>query len=272
MALLHALREMADAERFDVAGAAHLEPSASRRRGRRRRGVLPEPRGRAWTCRSTSSASTSRRLAREAGVLDRARGAHRASRVLRPRGCAARRDSCRRRAYEGRSGRNVSAAPAPRRRSARSQRHASRARASSCGRSSRRLAADVRAFLRRRRHRSSARTRRTPTCRIPRNRIRHELLPLLDARFSPGHRGRPRSRAAAIAREDAEYLEEAARGVAARLVSCTPRGVEIDADALSAEPPAVARRVIRRRAAAGGGRGAFHGIRRRRSRRSLRGV
>ena len=79
---------------------------------------------------------------------------------------------------------------------------------------------------------------------IPRNRIRHELLPLLDARFSPGIVN-ILDREAAIAREDAEYLEEAARGAAARLVSRTARGVEIDAEALISEPLALARRVIR---------------------------
>lgn len=79
---------------------------------------------------------------------------------------------------------------------------------------------------------------------IPRNRIRHELLPLLDARFSPGVVN-VLDRAAAIAREDADYLEDAARTVAARLISRTTRGVELDADALLAEPPAIARRVIR---------------------------
>ena len=79
---------------------------------------------------------------------------------------------------------------------------------------------------------------------IPRNRIRHELLPLLDARFSPGIVD-ALDRAAAIAREDADYLEDAARAAAARLISETPHGVELDADALLAEPAAIARRVIR---------------------------
>ena len=79
---------------------------------------------------------------------------------------------------------------------------------------------------------------------IPRNRIRHELLPLLDARFSPGI-VEVLDREAAIAREDAEYLEDQARAAAERVVVRTARGVEIDADALMAEPIAVARRVIR---------------------------
>ena len=52
-------------------------------------------------------------------------------------------------------------------------------------------------------------------------------------------------REAAIAREDAEYLDAAAHAAAARLVSRTPSGVELDADALLLEPPAIARRVIR---------------------------
>ena len=80
---------------------------------------------------------------------------------------------------------------------------------------------------------------------IPRNRIRHELLPLLDARFSPGIVD-VLDREAAIAREDADYIENAAQVAAARLISRTPRGVELDADALLAEPPAIVRRVIRR--------------------------
>jgi tRNA(Ile)-lysidine synthase len=79
---------------------------------------------------------------------------------------------------------------------------------------------------------------------IPRNRIRHELLPLLDARFSPGI-VEVLDREAAIAREDAEYLEDQSRAAAARLVVRTTRGVEIDADALMGEPMAVVRRVIR---------------------------
>ncbi|MEO5741214.1 MAG: tRNA lysidine(34) synthetase TilS, partial [Vicinamibacterales bacterium] len=79
---------------------------------------------------------------------------------------------------------------------------------------------------------------------IPRNRIRHELLPLLEARFSPGIVD-ALDRAASIAREDAEYLEDAARLAASRLISHATRGVELDAGALVAEPPAIARRVIR---------------------------
>ena len=79
---------------------------------------------------------------------------------------------------------------------------------------------------------------------IPRNRIRHELLPLLEARFAHGVIN-ILDRAAAIARDDAEYLEESARAAAPRFVSRTARGVELDVEALLAEPAAIVRRVIR---------------------------
>jgi tRNA(Ile)-lysidine synthase len=80
---------------------------------------------------------------------------------------------------------------------------------------------------------------------IPRNRIRHELLPLLQARFAP-RVVEVLDREATIAREDADFLDAAAEAAGARLISRTPGGLEFDAKALAAEPPAVARRVIRR--------------------------
>jgi tRNA(Ile)-lysidine synthase len=79
---------------------------------------------------------------------------------------------------------------------------------------------------------------------IPRNRIRHELLPLLEDRFMPGIVD-VLGREAAIARDDAEYLDAVARDAAARLISKTPAGVEIAADALLGEPRAIASRVVR---------------------------
>ena len=79
---------------------------------------------------------------------------------------------------------------------------------------------------------------------IPRNRIRHELLPLLASRFAPGVVD-VLDREATIAREDADFLDAAAETAGARLISRTSGGIEIDAEALVAEPPAVARRVIR---------------------------
>jgi tRNA(Ile)-lysidine synthase len=105
------------------------------------------------------------------------------------------------------------------------------------------LRADVRDFLRARAigFREDA---SNSDLSIPRNRIRHELLPLLDARFSPGVVD-VLDREAAIAREDADYLDAAACAAASRLVARTDRGVQIDADGLVREPPAIMRRVIR---------------------------
>ena len=69
-------------------------------------------------------------------------------------------------------------------------------------------------------------------------------LPLLEQNFAPGIVD-VLDREAAIAREDAEYLDAAASAAAARLVSRTPHGVELNTDALLREPAAIARRVIR---------------------------
>jgi tRNA(Ile)-lysidine synthase len=79
---------------------------------------------------------------------------------------------------------------------------------------------------------------------IPRNRIRHELIPYLETRFSPGIVD-VLDREAAIAREDAEFLEKAAAAASSRLMVPTPQGIEVGVSALLAEPPAIARRVIR---------------------------
>jgi tRNA(Ile)-lysidine synthase len=102
---------------------------------------------------------------------------------------------------------------------------------------------DVRDFLRER-HIAFREDASNADPSIPRNRIRHELLPLVDARFAPGIVD-ILDREAAIAREDADYLDDAARAAAARLISEWAGGVEFDADALMAEPPAIRRRVIR---------------------------
>ena len=79
---------------------------------------------------------------------------------------------------------------------------------------------------------------------IPRNRIRHELLPLLDELFAPGIVD-ILDREATIARDDADYLDAAACAASARLITQTINGVELDADALAAETPSIARRVVR---------------------------
>ena len=79
---------------------------------------------------------------------------------------------------------------------------------------------------------------------IPRNRIRHELIPFLEERFSAGVVG-VLDREAAIARDDAEFLDERASDVGKRIVVRTPEGIELSIRALLEEPPAIARRVIR---------------------------
>lgn len=102
---------------------------------------------------------------------------------------------------------------------------------------------DVRDFLRERRitFREDA---SNADLEIPRNRIRHELLPLLDERFAPGIVD-VLVREAAIAREDAAFLDAAAQRAAERLTSKGAREVTLDVAALLAEPAAIARRVIR---------------------------
>jgi tRNA(Ile)-lysidine synthase len=79
---------------------------------------------------------------------------------------------------------------------------------------------------------------------IPRNRIRHELLPLLETRFTPGIAD-VLARAATIAREDAAYLDAMARDAFGRIAAESAEAVLIDEDALLREPSAIARRVVR---------------------------
>ena len=79
---------------------------------------------------------------------------------------------------------------------------------------------------------------------IPRNRIRHELLPYLARAFSPGIMD-VLAREATIAREDADWLEAAANTAAERIVSTRDGSVCIDLTALRREPAALAWRVAR---------------------------
>ncbi len=76
---------------------------------------------------------------------------------------------------------------------------------------------------------------------IPRNRIRHQILPALSA-VSPGI-VRVLAREAAIARDDGALLDEIARAASERTVRSGEDGVEIDVERLRAEPEALARRV-----------------------------
>jgi tRNA(Ile)-lysidine synthase len=112
--------------------------------------------------------------------------------------------------------------------------------------------AAVRAFLETRhlRFREDASNRDVS---IPRNRVRHELLPFLEARFTPKIVD-VLDREAAIAREDAQYLDRLAEDAAAAHVSRTATGVEISCDALLLLPVPIMRRVVRlaQRVASGG--------------------
>ncbi len=84
--------------------------------------------------------------------------------------------------------------------------------------------------------------------RIPRNRVRLELLPQL-LRFSPAIAA-TLAREAALARDDEEFLDRLAIESAASIVLLESSGVAIDAAGLTALPPALASRVTRKALAA----------------------
>ena len=102
---------------------------------------------------------------------------------------------------------------------------------------------DVRNFLRERavEHREDASNADRD---IPRNRIRHELIPFLEARFSSSI-VEVLDREAAIARDDAQFLEAAAADAARRVAVRSTDRVDIDVRLLLEEHPAIARRVLR---------------------------
>jgi tRNA(Ile)-lysidine synthase len=78
----------------------------------------------------------------------------------------------------------------------------------------------------------------------PRNRIRREVVPLLERHFNPSLRGAIR-RFADIARSDAQALQQLAQTAADGIVSTEADRARLDAAALTALPEAVARRVVR---------------------------
>ena len=77
----------------------------------------------------------------------------------------------------------------------------------------------------------------------PRNRVRHRVLPELDAAYGGPTRGAI-ARAAELAREDGQWLEEQAAGRYRHLVTSGQDCLQLDAAALLAEPPALQRRVL----------------------------
>ena len=80
--------------------------------------------------------------------------------------------------------------------------------------------------------------------RVLRNRVRHRLIPFLAEHFSPAITD-VLARGAAIARDDADWIDAAANAAAVEIVQCTEGGVDVDAGRLAAEAPAVARRIAR---------------------------
>jgi tRNA(Ile)-lysidine synthase len=77
----------------------------------------------------------------------------------------------------------------------------------------------------------------------PRNRVRHRVLPELDAAYGGSTRGAI-ARSAELAREDGQWLDELASGRYRDLVTVGQDCVQLDAAALLAEPPALQRRVL----------------------------
>ena len=77
----------------------------------------------------------------------------------------------------------------------------------------------------------------------PRNRIRHRVLPELDAAY--GGPTRPGiARAAALAREDGRWLDEVADRRFEALAITKPNALELDAAMLAAEPAPIRRRIV----------------------------
>lgn len=81
--------------------------------------------------------------------------------------------------------------------------------------------------------------------RVTRNRVRHELIPLLKRRFSPSVVD-VLARTSTIARGDAEWLDAEVSKIAPSLVSYHEGEALVDVDQLRRQPVAVARRLVRR--------------------------
>jgi tRNA(Ile)-lysidine synthase len=79
----------------------------------------------------------------------------------------------------------------------------------------------------------------------PRNRIRHRVLPELN-QAAGADTTSAIARAAGLARDDTQWLDELATGRFSDLVREVPHGLEIDAAAFDGEPPPVQRRILLR--------------------------
>jgi tRNA(Ile)-lysidine synthase len=77
----------------------------------------------------------------------------------------------------------------------------------------------------------------------PRNRVRHRVLPELDAAY--GGPTRPGiARTAALVREDGQWLDQVADQRFGVLAITNSNGLELDAPALASEPPPIRRRIL----------------------------
>ena len=80
---------------------------------------------------------------------------------------------------------------------------------------------------------------------IPRNRVRHELIPYLESHFSPAIAG-TLAREAALARDDEDFLRDLAIELAGRIVLIDERGsTTLDAAALAGAPRPLSSRIVR---------------------------
>ena len=176
------LRELAAAGELRLAGTRALQPSAARI-GRRRRTSLPRHRAR----RSAVPLFVDRGDVASApprAALDRRRGANGAPRVprARPRDCRRRRR--RARPHARRSGRDGAAAPDSRRRAPRPRGDAP-ANGPRCPPAARLPPRRAARVARRAAASPFVDDETNEDVSIPRNRVRAELLPLLEERFNP---------------------------------------------------------------------------------------
>jgi len=78
---------------------------------------------------------------------------------------------------------------------------------------------------------------------IPRNRVRHELLPYLETHFNPSSR-RALARLASLARSDEDGLARESMAASLHLLDVDRGEARIDIDGLTTLPDAIARRVV----------------------------
>jgi tRNA(Ile)-lysidine synthase len=92
-----------------------------------------------------------------------------------------------------------------------------------------------------------------------RNRVRHELLPYLEARFNPALRA-GLARTAGLLADEAAFLEKEAERLLDRAARAEAGGLVLDARALAEAPPAVARVAVRQALRETGGLGRVRAV------------